>query len=125
VIVERCAGAETGAGFPQKREAVRDSFASFTLLTSRRMTEWASLLSYLWDTIRAADELCVTKDSCAVEDSVPVSLCAQLSDTIRLRLRCSPRAGWYCVPIDSWFALARRYHIYGEHPLLAHGQILE
>jgi hypothetical protein len=39
VIVERFAVAETGAGFPLTREAVRDSFASFALLTSFRMTE--------------------------------------------------------------------------------------
>jgi hypothetical protein len=39
LAVELFAVAETGTGFPLKREAVRDSFASFALLTLFRMTE--------------------------------------------------------------------------------------
>jgi hypothetical protein len=53
-IVERFAVAESGTGFPLKREAVRDSSLRSRLLTVVRMTEQASvLLSYLRDTTLA------------------------------------------------------------------------
>jgi hypothetical protein len=49
--MERFADAETGTGSTPGREAVRDRSTSFALFTSFTMTDWASLLNFLRDTI--------------------------------------------------------------------------